>query len=53
MSYFRFNANTGSEEIDLADWRKMEELKQDTVKYLEQEDVKGETSRVAEMLARR
>jgi patatin-like phospholipase/acyl hydrolase len=53
VNYFRFNANTGSDSIDLADWHKMTELKADTVKYLEQEDVKAQIKKVAEMLARR
>ena len=53
VNYFRFNANTGSDTIDLADWHKMTELKADTVKYLEQKDVIDQIAKVAGMLAKK
>ena len=53
VNYFRFNANTGSDAIDLADWHKMVELKADTVTYLDQDDVKAQIARVAGMLAKK
>ncbi|PSR97545.1 hypothetical protein BD289DRAFT_91836 [Coniella lustricola] len=39
-SYFRFNVDGGAQDISLADWKKMDELKERTKKYLEIAEVK-------------
>ena len=53
IQYFRLNASTGSESIDLSDYRKVDDLKKYTNKYLDTPEVQETILRCAWMLAKR
>jgi hypothetical protein len=51
IQYFRLNASTGSESIDLSDYRKIGDLKKYTEKYLDTPEAQEAVLRCAWMLA--
>jgi hypothetical protein len=52
IQYFRLNASTGSESIDLSDYRKMDDLEKYTNKYLDTTEARETILRCAWMLAK-
>lgn len=53
IQYFRLNASTKSDSIDLSDYRKIGKLKKDTNEYLDTPEVQETILRCAWMLAKR
>lgn len=49
-TYFRFNVDGGAQGIELSDWKKIEDLKMRTRKYLQKPDVKKMVDDLAEVL---
>jgi hypothetical protein len=52
-SYFRFNASTDNESINLDDWQRMGRLKEYTRKYIQDPDTQRKIDECANVLARR
>ena len=49
-SYFRLNVNEGLQNVSLAEWSKMAEVKTHTVQYLKTNDVGQKVDQVVELL---
>jgi predicted acylesterase/phospholipase RssA len=52
-SYFRFNASTDNESVNLDDWQRMGRLKEYTRKYIQDPDTQRKIDECANVLARR